>query len=138
AEVVVAGGVESMSRAPWVMPKPEVAFPTGGVQAYDTSLGWRFPNPRMEALFPLEQMGETAENVAERYGIRREDQDLFALESHRRAVAAWEEGRFAEEVVPVPVPQRKGDPVIVSRDEGPRADTSLEKLARLAPAFREG
>lgn len=138
AEVMVAGGVESMSRAPWVMPKPEVAFPTGGVQAYDTSLGWRFPNPRMEALFPLEQMGETAENVAERYGIRREDQDLFALESHRRAVAAWEEGRFAEEVVPVPVPQRKGDPVIVSRDEGPRADTSLEKLARLAPAFREG
>lgn len=138
AEVVVAGGVESMSRAPWVMPKPDAAFPTGGVQVYDTSLGWRFPNPRMQALFPLEQMGETAENVAERYGIRREDQDLFALESHRRAVAAWEEGRFAEEVVPVPVPQRKGDPVIVSRDEGPRADTSLEKLARLAPAFREG
>ncbi|MFO7156646.1 MAG: acetyl-CoA C-acyltransferase [Pseudomonadota bacterium] len=138
ADVVVAGGVESMSRAPWVMPKPEVAFPTGGVAVYDTSLGWRFPNPRMEALFPLEQMGETAENVAERYRISREDQDRFALESHRRAVSAWQEGRFEKEVVPVPVPQRKGEPLMVARDEGPRPETSLEKLAALPPVFRKG
>ncbi len=138
AEVMVAGGVESMSRAPWVMPKPEVAFPVGGVQAYDTSLGWRFPNPRMEALFPLEAMGETAENVAERYGIDREEQDRFALESHRRAVAAWEAGRFADEVVEVPVPQRRGEALLFARDEGPRADTSLEKLAKLGAAFRQG
>src|SRR5690606_27908146 len=138
ADVVVAGGVESMSRAPWVMPKPEVAFPSGGVAVYDTSLGWRFPNPRMEALFPLEQMGETAENVAERYRISREDQDRFALESHRRAVSAWQEGRFEKEVVPVPVPQRKGEPLMVARDEGPRPETSLEKLAALPPVFRKG
>mgnify|MGYP000973060819 FL=1 len=138
ADVVVAGGVESMSRAPWVMPKPEVAFPSGGVQVYDTSLGWRFPNPRMEALFPLEQMGETAENVAERYRISREDQDRFAYESHRRAVAAWEEGRFDDEVVPVRVPQRRGEPLVAARDEGPRPDTSVEKLAALPPVFRKG
>ncbi|HLV60281.1 MAG TPA: acetyl-CoA C-acyltransferase [Fredinandcohnia sp.] len=137
-DVAVAGGVESMSRAPWVMPKPDVAFPTGGVQVWDTSLGWRFPNPRMEELFPLESMGETAENVAERYGIAREEQDRFAYESHRRAVSAWESGRFADEVVGVLVPQKRGEPWLVARDEGPRADTSLEKLAKLPPVFRKG
>ncbi|HWV36991.1 MAG TPA: thiolase family protein [Vulgatibacter sp.] len=138
AEVVIAGGVESMSRAPWAMPKPEIGLPTGGVQAFDTSLGWRFPNPRLAALFPLEQMGETAENLAERHGITREDQDAFSLRSHRRAIAAWESGAFRDEILPVEVPQRKGPAVAVDRDEGPRPDTSLEKLAKLAPAFRAG
>ena len=138
AEVVVAGGVESMTRAPWAMPKPAGGFPTGGAQLYDTSLGWRFPNPRMAAMFPLEQMGETAENVAERWQIGREEQDRFAFESHRKAVEAWERGTFRDEIVPVEIPQRKGPPVVVDRDEGPRPDTSLEKLASLAPAFRKG
>ena len=138
ADVVVVGGVESMTRAPWAMPKPDGAFPTGGAQLYDTSLGWRFPNPRMEALFPLEQMGETAENVAERYAISREDQDRFAFESHRKAVEAWEKGIFRDEVVAVEIPQRKGPAVIFDRDEGPRPDTTLEKLATLKPAFRKG
>ncbi len=138
AEVVIAGGVESMTRAPWAMPKPAGAFPTGGTQVYDTSLGWRFPNPRMAALFPLEQMGETAENVAERYGISREDQDAFALESHRRAVAATESGAFRDELLSVEIPQRKGPALPFERDEGPRPDTTLEKLAALKPAFREG
>lgn len=138
ADVVVAGGVESMTRAPWVMAKPEVGFPIGGATLYDTSLGWRFPNPRMEALFPLEQMGETAENVAERYGISREEQDAFALASHQRAVAAQHAGIFAEEIVPVEVPQRKGPPQVVDTDEGPRADTTAERLAQLRPAFRQG
>jgi acetyl-CoA acyltransferase len=136
--VCLAGGVESMSRAPWSMPKPEMGHPSGNVTAYDTALGWRYPNPGLEALFPLEAMGETAENVAERWGIAREDQDAFAYESHRRAVAAWEAGRFDEEVAAVPVPQRKGAPVSFGRDEGPRADTSVEKLATLRPVFREG
>lgn len=138
AELVIAGGVESMSRAPWAMPKPDSAFPTGGLQAFDTSLGWRFPNPKMRELFPLEQMGETAENVAERYGISREEQDRFAYRSHRLAVEAWEAGRFEDEVVPVEVPQRRGPPQVFTRDEGPRADTTLEKLASLRPVFREG
>jgi acetyl-CoA acetyltransferase family protein len=126
-----------MSRAPLAMPKPDRSFPRGNQTVYDTTLGWRFINPRMQELYSTESMGETAENVAERYGVSREDQDLFALESHRRAVAAAEAGRFDEELVPVPAPQPKGDPVIVHADEGPRADTSLEKLARLRPAFRE-
>jgi 3-oxoadipyl-CoA thiolase len=138
ADLVIAGGVESMTRAPWVMAKPEVGFPIGGATLYDTSLGWRFPNPRMEALFPLEQMGETAENVAERYGISREEQDTFALASHQRAVAAQQAGIFAEEIVPVEVPQRKGPPQVVDTDEGPRADTTAERLAQLRPAFRQG
>jgi 3-oxoadipyl-CoA thiolase len=136
-DLFLAGGVESMSRAPLAMPKPDRSFPRGNQTAYDTTLGWRFVNPRMEELHSTESMGETAENVAERYGITREDQDHFALESHRRAVAAAEAGRFDDELVPVPVPQPKGDPVTVHSDEGPRADTSLEKLARLRPAFRE-
>lgn len=138
ADVVLAGGVESMTRAPWSMPKPPEGFPTGKWELYDTSLGWRYPNPRLAAQFPLEQMGETAENVAERWKLSREEQDAFALASHQKAVAAQRAGRFAAELVPVEVPQRKGPPVAVAADEGPREDTSLEKLASLKPAFREG
>ena len=136
AELAVGGGVESMTRAPWAMPKPAEGFPNGPQTAYDTSLGWRFPNPRMAELFPLEQMGETAENVAEQYRIAREAQDRFAFESHRKAVAAA--GRLADEIVPVEIPQKKGPAVRVEKDEGPRADGTLEKLATLAPAFRKG
>jgi 3-oxoadipyl-CoA thiolase len=137
-DLLLAGGVESMTRAPLAMPKPDHSFARGNQVVYDTTIGWRFTNPRMEELHSTEGMGETAENVAERYGITRERQDAFALESHRRAVEAAEAGRFDEEIVPVPVPQPKGDPVTVHADEGPRVDTSLEKLARLQPAFREG
>ena len=128
-DLFVAGGVESMSRAPLVMAKPEHAFPRGNATAWDTTLGWRFPNPRLEEMFPLESMGETGENVAERYGVTREEQDAFALQSQQRWAAADAEGRFADELVPV------GD---VARDEHPRPDTSAEKLATLKPAFREG
>jgi 3-oxoadipyl-CoA thiolase len=126
-DVFVAGGVESMSRAPLVLPKPGHAFPRGNQVAYDTTLGWRFPNPRMEEMFPLESMGETGENVAERYGVSREEQDAFALESQRRWAAAQKAGRFDDELVPV------GD---LERDEHPRPDTTAEKLAALKPAFR--
>jgi len=128
-DLFVAGGVESMSRAPFVMAKPDKAFPRGNQIVYDTHLGWRFPNPTMEEMFPLESMGETGENVAERYGVSREEQDEFALESHRRWAEASEAGRFDEQVVPV------GD---VERDEHPRPDTSLEKLSTLRAAFRPG
>jgi acetyl-CoA C-acetyltransferase len=128
-DLFVAGGVESMSRAPLVTAKPETAFPRGNATAWDTTLGWRFPNPRLEAMFPLESMGETGENVAERYGVTREEQDAFALRSHRRWAEADADGRFAEELVAV------GD---VVRDEHPRPDTSEEKLAALKPAFRQG
>lgn len=138
AEVVVAGGVESMTRAPWSMPKPPEGFPTGKWELFDTSLGWRYPNPKLAARFPLEQMGETAENVADQWKIARADQDAFALESHRRAVAAQAAGAFAAELVPVELAQKKGPAVVVSQDEGPRADSSLEKLSTLKPAFREG
>lgn len=138
-EVMIAGGVESMTRAPWSMPKAEGPFPTGNVTVYDTSLGWRYPNSKMQAMFPLEAMGETAENIYEmEQTITREQQDAFALASHQRAVAATDSGRFAEEIVSVPVPQKKGDPLIVDKDEQPRRDTSLEKLAALKPAFRKG
>src|SRR3989454_3135539 len=126
-DLFVAGGVESMSRAPLVMAKPETPFPRGNRTVWDTTLGWRFPNPRLEAMFPLESMGETGENVAERYGVSREEQDEFALRSQRRWAAADEEGRFADELVEV-----EG----VARDEHPRPDTSAEKLAGLKPAFR--
>lgn len=138
ASVVVAGGVESMSRAPWVMPKAETPFPTGNLTVYDSSLGWRFPNPRLAALFPLEAMGETAENVAEQYGISRADQDAFALASHRKALIAQEKGAFDAEILAVAVPQKKGDPKPLLRDEGPRADSSLEALSALKPVFRKG
>ena len=137
-DLVLGGGVESMSRAPYAMLKPERGFPRGPVKMEDTTLGWRFVNPRMEERYSTESMGETAENVAERYGVSREDQDEFALESHRRAAAATDEGRFDDEIVPVDVPQRKGDPVTVHSDEGIRPDTTLEKLAGLRPVFREG
>ncbi len=136
ADVVVAGGVESMTRAPWAMPKPPEPFASGKWELYDTSLGWRFPNPRMQALFPLEQMGETAENVAEKWNVSRADQDAFALSSHQKAVAAMKDGRLEAEIVPVEIPQKKGPPLVVAKDEGPREDTSLEKLAALKPAFR--
>ncbi len=128
-ELFVAGGVESMSRAPLVMAKGEQPFARGNVIAYDTHLGWRFPNPRMEAMFPLEPMGETGENVAERWGVSREDQDAFAYRSQQRWRAAQEAGRFADELVPV------GE---VAIDEHPRPETSLEKLGSLRPAFRAG
>ena len=138
ADVVLAGGVESMTRAPWSMPKPPEGFPTGKVEVFDTSLGWRYANPKLAAQFPLEQMGETAENLAEQMKISRADQDEFAYASHRKSIAAMKEGRFNDELVPVEIAQRKGPPTVVSQDEGPRADTTLEKLATLKAAFREG
>jgi 3-oxoadipyl-CoA thiolase len=138
ADLVFAAGVESMTRAPLVVEKGRDGFVGGNRTMYDTSLGWRFPNPKMEALFPLEGMGETAENLAEQMRISREDQDAFAYESHMKAVAAEEAGRFDDERIPVEVPQRKGDPVVVIKEEGPRPDTSLEKLSKLRPAFRDG
>jgi 3-oxoadipyl-CoA thiolase len=134
----LAGGVESMSRAPLVMLKPERGFPRGNSELVDTTIGWRFINPSLAERHSTESMGETAENVAERYEVAREDQDAFALESHRRAVSAAEAGRFDDEVVTVDVPQPKGDPVTIHADEGPRPDTSLERLARLRPIFRDG
>jgi len=136
-EVFIAGGVESMSRAPYSLPKAESAFAFGNLTAYDTALGWRYPNPRMAERYGLESMGETAENIAGQTGITREAQDRFALESHRRAIAAIDSGKFAQEIAPVPVPQKKGDPLLVDTDERPRRDTSLEALARLKPAFRK-
>ncbi len=138
--VVVAGGVESMSRAPWAMPKPDEALPRTPPAVYDTSLGWRFTNPRMAARFDLISMGETAENVAEKHGVSRADQDAFACRSHQKAVAAWEAGRFASEVVPVetPAPSKKEPPGSFARDECPRADSTPDALARLRPVFREG
>lgn len=135
-DVFIAGGVESMSRAPYSLPKAETGFPFGNLTAYDTALGWRYPNPRMQALYGTESMGETAENIAEMTGITREEQDAFALASHQRAIAAIDSGKFAEEIVPVPVPQKKGDPLMVDTDERPRRDTTLESLAKLKPAFR--
>jgi 3-oxoadipyl-CoA thiolase len=146
-EVVIAGGVESMSRAPWSVPKPQRAYPWGNVTMYDTTIGWRYPNPKLEAMFPLEGMGETAENIVDQLKISREEQDAFALESQRRAAAAIKAGRFKDEVVPVEIPQRKGLPLVVDTDEHPRIDidangqvhltTSAEALARLKPAFRK-
>jgi acetyl-CoA acyltransferase len=135
-DLCIAGGVESMTRAPWAVMKPGEGFAGGSLQSYDTSLGWRFPNPRMAQRFPLESMGETAENVAAKYGIARAAQDEFALRSHQRALAAHEAGRYRAELLPVTVPGKQ--PAVVDRDEGPRADTSLEKLARLKPSFRDG
>ena len=136
-DVYVAGGVESMSRSPWVLPKAEKSFPWGNLTAWDTTIGWRFPNPKIKEQFGNEGMGETAENIYEETHISREEQDAFSLESNRRAIEAIDSGRFAEEIVPVTIPQRKGDPVIVDTDERPRRDTSMEKLARLRPAFRQ-
>ena len=137
-DVFIAGGVESMTRAPYVMAKPEAAFDRGNREVFDTTLGWRLVNPKLASMHYPYSMGETAENVAERWEVGRDLQDGFALESQRRALAAIEEGRFDAQIVPVPVPQRRGDPVLVSRDEPPRADTSREGLGHLKPAFREG
>ena len=155
-EVYIAGGVESMTRAPYSLPKNSRAFgPSGNVTAWDTTLGWRYPNPRMEAIFPLEAMGETAENIYEKSVageiggglISRADQDAFALESQRRAMEAINHGYFHDEIVPVVFPQRKGDPIVFDTDEHPRIkrsdggyalDTSMETLAKLKPAFRQG
>jgi acetyl-CoA acyltransferase len=154
ADVYIGGGVESMSRAPWAVPKPERAFPTGNTTMYDTTLGWRFVNQRMEQMGHTDSLGMTAENLAqerfditpdedhpeglaEEYDVSREAQDRFALMSHKKAVAAMDEKRFREEIVPVTVEGRKGD-TVVEADEGPRRDTTLEKLAKLRPAFKEG
>ena len=155
-EIYIAGGVESMTRAPYSLPKNSRAFgPSGNVTAWDTTLGWRYPNPKMQALFPLEAMGETAENIYEQSVagaisggvISREDQDAFALESQRRAMEAINRGYFREEIVPVVFPQRKGDPIVFDTDEHPRIrkgeggyvlDTSMEVLSKLKPAFRQG
>ncbi len=132
-QVLIAGGVESMSRAPFVLPKPEGS---GNLTAYDSAIGWRFVNPRMDKTYGTDAMGVTAENIAEMTGIPREAQDAFALESHRRAIAAIDSGKFAEEILPVPIPQRKGDPLYFDTDERPRRDTNLDSLARLKPAFK--
>jgi acetyl-CoA C-acetyltransferase len=138
-ELFIAGGVESMTRAPFVMPKSASPWPNGNVTVFDTSLGWRFPNEKMKKLFPLEAMGETAENLVEKYGLTRPEQDEFALESHQKAVAAQAAGRFADELIAVDVPgAKKGETVRFDKDEGPRADTTLVKLGRLEPAFRPG
>lgn len=146
-EIYIAGGVENMSRSPYTMPKSGRGWPVGHPEIYDTTLGWRYPNPRMEALFPLEAMGETAENIYEQMPhLTRELQDAFAVESHRRAVAAIQAGCFRDEIVPVEIPQRKSDPVVFDTDEHPRyrvengdyvLDTSMEALARLRPYFRQ-
>ena len=135
-DVFIAGGVESMSRSPWVLPKSESAFPWGNLTAWDTTIGWRFPNQTLKEKFGNEGMGETAENIFDETQISREEQDAFSLESNLRAIAAIDSGRFAEEIVPVSIPRRKGDPIIVDTDERPRRDSSLEALARLRPAFR--
>jgi acetyl-CoA C-acetyltransferase len=137
-DLFIAGGVESMTRAPFVMPKSGTPWPNGNLTVFDTSLGWRFPNERMKKMFPLEPMGETAENLVERFKIARVDQDRFALESHQKAVAAEKAGRFADERVAIDTPGAKGAPIRFDKDEGPREDTTLEKLARLEPVFRSG
>ena len=138
-DVYVAGGVESMTRAPYSVAKtsPEWAF--GNATMWDTTIGWRYPNPKMKQMYGMDSMGETAENIYDlTKSISREEQDRFSLESHRRAVAAIDSGRFAEEIVPVSIPQKKGEPLLVKRDEHPRADTTLEVMAKLRPAFRQG
>jgi 3-oxoadipyl-CoA thiolase len=137
-DVYIAGGVESMSRAPYSLPKAEQGYPFGNLTAWDTALGWRYPNPKMKEMYGTEAMGETAENINDEMHISREEQDAFALESHRRAIAAIDSGKFSEEIIPVPIPQRKGEPLLVTTDERPRRDTTLEALARLKPAFRTG
>ena len=137
-EVFIAGGVESMSRAPYSIPKAESGFPFGNLTAYDTALGWRYPNPKMQEKYGTEQMGETAENIAQmKPHITRQKQDEFSVRSHQRAIAAIDSGKFAQEILPVIIPQRKGDPKVVDTDERPRRDTTLESLSKLKPAFRK-
>jgi acetyl-CoA acetyltransferase family protein len=147
ADVFVGAGVECMSRAPWSVPKPERPQPVGHAQMWDTTVGWRYNNPKMDAMYPIISLGETAENIAEEMGISREEQDAFALESQRRAVEAIRAGKFKDEIVPIAVAQRKGPPLMVDTDEHPRykvvngeyvLDSSMEALAGLRPAFRKG
>lgn len=147
AEIFIGAGVECMSRAPWSMPKPERPQPVGHPKIWDTTVGWRYNNPKMEALYPIISLGETACNIADDLDITREEQDAFALESHRRAMVAIRDGKFEDEIVPIEVPQRKGEPIIVDTDEHPRYKivdgeyvlaTSMEHLGRLKPAFRPG
>ncbi len=147
ADIFIGAGVESMSRAPWSLPKPEKAYAVGQPKLYDTTVGWRYENPRMDALYPIISLGETAENIAEEMNITREEQDAFSVESHQRAVNAINAGRFRDEIVPILVAQRKGDAIVVDTDEHPRyrrdnghyeLDTSMEKMAKLRPSFREG
>jgi 3-oxoadipyl-CoA thiolase len=138
-DVYIAGGVESMSRAPYSLPKAEAGFSFGNLTAYDTALGWRYPNPKMKAMHGTDSMGETAENIAaERPHITREKQDEFSARSHSRAIAAIDSGRFKQEIVPVSIPQKKGDPKVIDTDERPRRDTTVESLAKLKAAFRDG
>ena len=138
ADVVIAGGVESMSRAPLVTLKPESGYERGTRELVDTTIGWRFVNPRLDARFPTISLGETAERVATKWNVSREDQDAFALESQRRAAAAASSGVHAEEIVPVKIPQRRGDAISVEKDEHPRPETNAASLAKLRPAFLEG
>jgi acetyl-CoA acyltransferase len=137
AEIVIAGGVESMSRAPFVMPKADTAF-SRKAEIYDTTIGWRFVNPLMKKQYGVDSMPETGENVAEQFQVSRRDQDAFAARSQEKAVAAQANGRLAKEIVAVTIPQRKGDPIVVDKDEHPRAGTTLEVLAKLPTPFREG
>jgi len=137
ADLVIAGGVESMSRAPFVLPKAETAF-SRQAEIHDTTIGWRFVNPRMQELYGTDSMPETGENVARDFGVGRDDQDRFAVRSQDKALAAQTNGRLAEEIVPVRIPQRKGDPVTVDKDEHPRAGTTLEGLGKLRPLFPGG
>jgi 3-oxoadipyl-CoA thiolase len=138
ADVVICGGVESMTRAPYVFGKSDEAFARTPPKVFDTSLGWRFENPRMAERFPLQSMGETAENVAEKWKLSREEQDAFALASHEKAARAQKEGVFAGELLPIEIPQKKGEPTVVQEDESVRADTTLASLAKLQPVFRKG
>jgi 3-oxoadipyl-CoA thiolase len=138
-DVFIAGGVESMSRAPYSVPKAEAGFSFGNLTAWDTALGWRYPNPKMKEKYGIDSMGETAENIAmERPHITRAMQDAFALRSHQRALAAIDSGKFAEEILSVSIPQKKGNPILVATDERPRRDTTMESLAKLRASFREG
>jgi acetyl-CoA acetyltransferase family protein len=146
-DVFIGSGVESMSRAPWSMPKPEWVPAFGDPKVFDTTVGWRYPNPRMDAAYPIISLGETAENIADEMQISREEQDAMALESHRRAISAIDQGLFADEIVPIQVPRRKGDPIVILVDEHPRyraeggryeLATTIADLAKLKPAFRKG
>ncbi|MBT3338865.1 MAG: acetyl-CoA C-acetyltransferase, partial [Anaerolineae bacterium] len=136
-DIFIAGGVENMTRGPFVVGKPEMGYPYGSKTMWDTAFGWRFPHPKIEEIYGTEAMGVTAENLQEFGHISREEQDAFSLRSHQRAVAAINDGRFAEEIFPVSVPQRKADPLIFDTDERPRRDTTMEKLAKLRPAFKK-
>lgn len=137
-DIFIAGGTESMTRAPLVMAKPDKDFPRGNMELQDTTIGWRFTNPKLHEMYGTDSMPQTAENVAQRYNISREDQDKFAFESQQRAKKAMEENRFAEEIVPVVYKDRKGNEIVIDTDEHPRPDTTIEKLGKLRPLFADG